>query len=136
MLSITTKTQYGLLALLDLAEHFGKDIVQINDIVARNSVPKNYLEQILNRLTKTGLVKSVRGKNGGYELGKHPDGITLLEVIETIEGAIILKNNRFCKALDEVLEQVEVLVTGELRITLSELLQRQKFLDQQIMYSI
>ena len=136
MLSITTKAQYGIAALLDLAAHYSKDIVQINDIVARNDVPKNYLEQILNRLTKTGLVKSIRGKHGGYELGRHPDQITLLEVIEVIEGKIALRNQRFNRALDEVLEKAEMSVTEELQISLSTLLQRQQFLDQQIMFTI
>ncbi len=136
MLSVTTKTQYGLLALMDLAEHYGKDLVQIADIVRRRVVPKNYLEQILNRLTKTGIVKSVRGNKGGYELGLHPDDLTLLRVVEALEGEIVLKNEKLSPALIEILDKAEKAVREQMDVSLSELLERQRVLEQQIMYSI
>ncbi len=136
MLSISTKTQYGLVALLELTEYYNKSLVQINDIVRRRNVPKNYLEQILNRLHKAGIVKSVRGNKGGYKLGAHPDEISLKNVVASLEGVLELHNNKICPALDEVLEQVEQSVSKILDIPLSMLLERQKTLQQQIMFSI
>jgi Rrf2 family protein len=136
MLSISTKTQYGLIALLELADNYGKSLVQISDIVRRRNVPKNYLEQILNRLQKVGIVKSVRGNKGGYELGSHPDDITLRQIIETLEGAIDLHNSKVCAALDEVLEKIEQAVIEMMNVSLSQISERQKTLEQQIIFSI
>ena len=136
MLSISTKTQYGLIALLELTENYGKNLVQISDIVRRRNVPKNYLEQILNRMQKTGIVKSVRGNKGGYELGAHPDDITLKQIVESLEGVLDLHNNKVCAALDEVLERIEESVIEQLKVSLSQLLERQKVLEQQILFSI
>jgi Rrf2 family protein len=136
MLSISTKTQYGLIALLELTESYGRNLVQIGDIVRRRNVPKNYLEQILNRLQKSGIVRSVRGTKGGYELGAHPDDITLKQVVEALEGALELHNARLCAAFDEVLERIENSVGQLLQISLSALLVRQKMLDQQMFFSI
>jgi len=136
MMTITTKTQYGILALLELAEHYQKELVQISDIVRRRSVPKNYIEQILNRLTKTGMVKSVRGNKGGYVLGVHPDNLTLIAIIEALEGEIRLDNGHLSAALTEVLEKIKNTVRDMLNISLSQLLERQKILDQQIMFAI
>ncbi|NLE01908.1 MAG: Rrf2 family transcriptional regulator [Fibrobacter sp.] len=136
MLSITTKSQYGLIALLDMAEHYGKNLVQISDVVRRRSIPKNYLEQILNRLQKTGIVKSVRGNKGGYELGAHPDDISLKRIVESLEGEINLRNNRVCAALDEILEKIEHSVSIQLDVPLSQLMERQKVLEQQIIFNI
>lgn len=136
MLSITTKTQYALLALLDLAEHYDKEIVQIVDIVKRNQIPKNYLEQILNRLTKTGIIKSTRGKHGGYELGRRPDLISIIEIIEIIEGKIELRNSNFCKALDEILLEIEKSATTLLNVSLSDLLERERAIKMSFTYVI
>lgn len=136
MLSISTKTQYGIVALLELAESYGKGLVQINDIVNRRKVPKSYLEQILNRLQKAKLVKSVRGNKGGYQLNSHPDNITLKQIVESLEGALELHNLRVCAALDEVLEKIEQSVVELMKISLSQLLERQKNLEQQIIFSI
>lgn len=136
MLAITTKTQYGLLAMLDMADRYGRELVQIRDIVDRCKVPKNYIEQILNRLGKAGLVKSVRGNRGGYELSTHPDSIQVITIIEALEGEIKLLSTPVCQALDEVLLKVSEAVKSLLAISLSELAQRQKALDQQIVFHI
>jgi len=136
MLSISTKTQYGLIALLELTESYGKNLVQISDIVRRRNVPKNYLEQILNRLQKIGIVKSVRGNKGGYELGAHPDDISLKLIIESLEGTLELHNNNVCAALDEVLEKIERSVVESTKVSLSQLSERQKILERQITFSI
>ncbi len=136
MLSISTKTQYGLLALLELSESYGKNLVQLSDIVRRRSVPRNYLVQILNRLQKRGIVKSSRGQKGGYELGHHPDNISLGHVVESLEGAIKLHNNKICASLDEVLAKIELSVAELLKVSLSQLLERQKALERQITFTI
>ncbi|MDG5816584.1 Rrf2 family transcriptional regulator [Chitinispirillales bacterium ANBcel5] len=133
---ISAKTNYGLIAVMELVEGYGKNLVQIKDIVQRRGVPKNYLEQILNRLLKSGIVKSVRGNRGGYELNRNPDTLTLLDVIEALEGEIKLTNNIEMAALKGVFGKVETSVRNTLSITLSELWMQQKALDQQVLYHI
>jgi Rrf2 family transcriptional regulator, cysteine metabolism repressor len=136
MFSITTKTIYGLLAIIDLAEHYGKDLVQIKDIVNRRKVPKNYLEQIMNRLTKQGIVKSVRGNKGGYELGPAPGALTLLQVIEALEGGLKLKETAEGSALKELFGDLEETIKQALSIPIAHLVERQQAWDQQISYQI
>lgn len=136
MLSISTKTQYGLLALLELSDSYGKNLVQLNDIVSRRRVPRNYLVQILNRLQKGDIVKSSRGQRGGYELGHHPDNITLGQIVEMLEGSIKLHNNKICASLDEVLDKIELSVKELMNISLSQLLERERALESQIIFSI
>ncbi len=72
MFSITSKAHYGIAATIELAHRYGNGVTQIKDIAERREIPKNYLEQIFNRLTKHGIIKSVRGKKGGYLLADDP----------------------------------------------------------------
>lgn len=73
-----------------LAEHYGKGPVTLEAICSRKNLPKQYLTKIFSQLARVNLIMPVRGKGGGYMLGKAPSEITLLQVIEAIEGPIIL----------------------------------------------
>ncbi len=79
---------YGIRAVLDLAEHYGGGLVQNSDIAARQSIPEPYLHQLLLALRKSGLVRSVRGPKGGHALARSPEELTLAEVMEALEGPI------------------------------------------------
>jgi Rrf2 family cysteine metabolism transcriptional repressor len=83
---ITAKTEYALLALIDLARHSDEDKIKIQDIAKRNGIPKKFLELILIQLKNHGMVYSTRGPDGGYRLYKSPKDINLLEVISIFEG--------------------------------------------------
>jgi len=85
---ITYKGDYALKAVLDLALHYDKDVVTINDLAKRIDAPVKFLEQVLLDLKKGGFVKSKRGKIGGYFLSQPPDKITVGEVIRFIDGPI------------------------------------------------
>lgn len=137
MFAITTKTKYGLLAVMELAEHYGRELVQIKDMVKRRNIPKNYLEQILNRLTKTGIIASVRGNKGGYVLGRPPSQITLLELMDALEGEMRLSEAASdLNAVKSVFHGVEEKVRKELSITLLELVENQQSADKQIFFDI
>jgi Rrf2 family transcriptional regulator, cysteine metabolism repressor len=136
MFALTTKSNYGLLAILDLAEHYGRELVQVKDIVKRRRVPKNYLEQILNRLTKQRIVNSVRGNKGGYELAEHPDALTLLRVLESIEGAIKLSEASEIGAMKELFSELQDSIKASLNVSISQLVERQQSLEQQIVFQI
>jgi Rrf2 family protein len=90
---ISTKGEYGLLAVVDLALNAGASAVQAVEIADRQSIPKQYLDQLLLLLRKAGLVESSRGRQGGYKLARPADSITLLDVIVALEGPV--KNFNF-----------------------------------------
>lgn len=82
---VTSKAQYALRALLDLARHEpGNRAVSLADIAARQAISVSYLEQLFARLRKQGLVVSYRGPNGGYRLGAEPAEISVSQVTEAI----------------------------------------------------
>lgn len=85
---LTKKSEYALLALVDLAKCYQKDTAKILEVSERNGIPKKYLEQIFLQLKGAGYVRSLRGANGGYELSKPPEKITLAEIIRLIDGPL------------------------------------------------
>lgn len=85
---LTKKSEYALLALVDLARHYPNDTAKILEVSGRNGIPKKYLEQIFLLLKGAGYVRSLRGANGGYELSKPPEKITLAEIIRLIDGPL------------------------------------------------
>lgn len=85
---ISMKTCYGLRALVDLAEHYGQGPVQSADIAARRDIPEYYLDQLLITLRRAGLVRSVRGPQGGHMLARPAGEITALDAIVALEGQL------------------------------------------------
>lgn len=87
-MELSSKTRYALLALLELASHYLEgEPLQIKEIAAQQNIPERYLEQLLATLRRGGIVLSQRGAKGGYLLAQEPIKITLLEVIDCLEGA-------------------------------------------------
>ncbi len=87
-MKLTTKSEYALLALLDLTENAGADLVKAKDIAERKKIPLKYLEQLFIILNRAGFVQSARGISGGYRLAKVPDKICLAEIIRLMDGAL------------------------------------------------
>jgi len=85
---LSSKSEYALLALLQLADRYQDDEpLQIRQIAADQDIPDRYLEQLLATLRRGGLVKSQRGAKGGYLLARSPWTISLLDVLRCLEGA-------------------------------------------------
>ncbi|HEY3778965.1 MAG TPA: Rrf2 family transcriptional regulator [Rhizomicrobium sp.] len=87
---LSQKARYALHALIVLAEHGEGEPIMIADIARRARVPRKFLEQILLDLKRRGIVRSLRGRAGGYLLGRQPKNITFAEVIRTIDGPLAL----------------------------------------------
>ena len=83
---ISAKGEYAIKAVLDLALHRDRDLIPIQEIAARESIPQRYLEQVLLSLKRAGILTSKRGSAGGYHLTKSPDEITVGAVVRTVEG--------------------------------------------------
>ncbi len=88
MAGISTRGIYGLAAMHVLSHAPHSRAMQIKEIAAMTQVSHSYLEQLLSALRKAGLVTSIRGANGGYKLAHAAHEITVLEIIEVLEGAI------------------------------------------------
>ena len=87
---LSQKARYALHALIVLAEHSGEEPMQIAVVADEARVPRKFLEQILLELKKRGIVKSTRGRSGGYLLGKSPKDITFADVIREMDGPLAL----------------------------------------------
>jgi Rrf2 family protein len=86
---ISSKGEYGLRALLDLAQRYGEGPIQSRDIHTRQGVDENYLNQILILLRRAGLIESVRGPQGGHRLARPPAQISVLEALVALEGPLL-----------------------------------------------
>ncbi len=85
---LSTRGHYGLLAMFDLAEHYGSGPISLKTVAERQNISDNYLEQLIAVLRKAGLVRSVRGAQGGYILAREPGSITVGDIIRAMEGPI------------------------------------------------
>ena len=88
MLKLSTKGRYGVKAMFDLAQHVGEGPTSLKSIAERQGISEHYLEQLISGLRKSGLVKSVRGAQGGYILGREPGKIKVGDIIRVLEGPI------------------------------------------------
>jgi Rrf2 family protein len=90
MLTLTRKTEYGLIAICHLAQVGQKKVVSARDIAEHQAVPLPLLMNVLKRLNRVGYVSSVRGAHGGYTLAADPERLTLADVIDAVEGPVHL----------------------------------------------
>jgi Rrf2 family protein len=90
MLKLTKKADYGLMALKYLAEHPESAALSAKDIADAYGIPAQLLAKILQRLTKTGLLRSHAGMNGGYALSRDARQISAFEVIHAIDGPLFI----------------------------------------------
>jgi Rrf2 family transcriptional regulator, cysteine metabolism repressor len=83
---VSSRADYGVRALFDLAARFGKGPTQSRDIALRQGIPEAYLHQVLGALNRAGFVRSTRGPLGGHELAREPGEITLWDVLRVLDG--------------------------------------------------
>jgi len=142
---LSTRTRYGIRAMLELAENVGRGPLQLRIIARRQDISVKYLDQLMAMLKSAGFVRSIRGAKGGYILAKAPDEIKLSEVFNCLEGHVVTvectENENYCsRAADciarQVWTQVQKSVTAVLQsITFQDLVDRtkeNKALDYQI----
>ena len=88
MLSITTKSPYAVKALAELGRTGGDGPVPIGELARRRDIPVQFLEQLVAVLRRAGILKSQRGVKGGYSFAREPSTITVLEVVELLDGPL------------------------------------------------
>lgn len=144
---ISSKGEYGLRALLDLAQRYGEGPVQSHDIHRRQGIDENYLNQILILLRKSGLIESVRGPQGGHRLARPAAQICVYDAVVALEGPILpLDTARDSldaedpldrQVINGVWEETRALLEAQLRaVTLEDLVQRKRQRTGEVMYYI
>jgi len=98
-MQIRRDTDYAIRCVLYLSELYD-EVVMVKEIAKAKKIPREFLSKILQKLAKAGIVESFRGIKGGFRLAKRPEDINLLEVIEAIEGPVVMNqcaiNRRVC----------------------------------------
>lgn len=144
---ISSKGDYGLRALFDLAQRYGEGPVQSEDIAMRQGIPVNYLNQLLITMRRAGLIESLRGPQGGHMLARPPETITLRDVLLALEGPLLPAETsrddltptapEDHELIDEVWNdlraRIEALLT---QTTLDDLCQRKRQRSGSLMYYI
>ncbi len=87
-MKISTRGRYGLRILLDLALHDNGSPRMIRDIAGSQRISEKYISRLIIDLRRAGMVKSVRGSRGGYRIARYPKNLTVLDVIEVMEGPV------------------------------------------------
>jgi len=99
-MKLSTRTRYGMRALLELAIAHNAGPLQIKMIAQRQNISNKYLEQLVSMLKTAGLVRSIRGPHGGYVLARPPEEIKLSDVFRTLEGPVLtvecVENENVC----------------------------------------
>ncbi len=100
LMKLSTRTRYGVRAILELATSGNKSPLQLKIIAQRQDISVKYLEQLMVVLKAAGFVRSIRGSKGGYMLAKAPDQIELIDVFHCLEGTVItvecVENKDYC----------------------------------------
>ncbi|MGB6329714.1 MAG: Rrf2 family transcriptional regulator [Halarcobacter sp.] len=91
---ISTKGVYGLTAMYELSKHDNKSPMQIKEISSNANIPQNYLEQLLSKLRRAELVKSIRGARGGYILARESKDILVKDILIALEGDLKIVDSK------------------------------------------
>ncbi len=138
-MKLSTKSRYASRALIELGFQYGEGPVKLKDISANQDISLKYLEQVMFPLRIGGYVKTMKGSQGGYILARHPESITLLEIVECVEGPIApvdcVDNAELCERSKQCVTRdawigLKNVIRSELgSITLAELVEKQKQLN-------
>ena len=88
-MKLSTKGRYGLRAFIDIARYSEEEPVSLASVAKRQDISISYLEQLISKIKKAGLITSVRGANGGYELSRPASEISVGDVLRSLEGELM-----------------------------------------------
>ncbi len=110
-MKLSTKGRYGTRAMLELALDYKKGPVLLRNIARRQEISERYLERMMTALVSAGLVRSSRGKHGGFTLAKPPGEIRLSQVIQAVEGSIAPSS---CVDDPKLCDRVDICITRDI----------------------
>jgi len=132
MLAITTKSPYAVRALCELARHGAAGPLSIGEIARRRDIPVQFLESLFATLRRAGILHSQRGVKGGYTFARRPEDVTVLEVVELLEGELAAEAAPG-SIWAEAVEAARTVLAG---VTLAEVAQRETRAAGAAMYYI
>ncbi len=146
-MKLSTKGRYGLRAMIDLAANFTGEYIPLYKIAERQGISERYLEQVFSALKKAGLVKSIKGAQGGYALSGETKDITVKDILSTLEGDISIIDNLEFSQNDTLKECIKINVWDKMdeaienvvnNITLEDLVRKYDKVNRrnEIMYYI
>ena len=121
MLVITAKSAFAVRALAELARH-GPGPVPIGEIAARRDIPAPFLETLFVALRRAGILQSQRGVKGGYSFARPPESVTVLDVVEQLEGEVGAGAAEMGEPWTEVADSVRTTLSA---LTIAEVAQRE-----------
>lgn len=139
-MKISKKCRYGLRALIDMSVSSGDEVIVLGSLAERNNISPQYLEQIFANLRRAGIVKGIKGSQGGYRLNADPEKLTVSEILEALDGSYLIEAEEIpedshgravsASIQDLVIGQLnDQLVTVLKNVTLSDL--RKHYLDHE-----
>jgi Rrf2 family protein len=132
LLAITSKSPYAVNALVELARTGGSAPVPIGEIARRRDIPVQFLESLFATMRRAGILQSQRGVRGGYSFARPPAEVTVLEVVELLEGELSA-DSQAGPIWDEALEAVKGVLGAA---TIAELAEREARAAGAAMYYI
>jgi len=133
VLAVTAKSPYAVRALTELARTSASGPVPIGEIARRRGIPVQFLEGLFATLRRAGILKSQRGVKGGYLFARPPAEVTVLEVVEVLEGDLAAEAGEPGTIWTEALEAYRGVLSG---VTLAELAEREARAGGAAMYHI
>jgi Rrf2 family cysteine metabolism transcriptional repressor len=136
MWHLSTKGRYGTRLMIQLAISYGEGPLMLKNIARWESLSVKYLEQIVSLLKSANLIDSARGPGGGYQLNRHPDKISLREILEVLEGDIVptycvvspqsCERSKRCAARDAWIVLGERIIETMDEITLADMIKNEQ----------
>lgn len=121
-MQFSKRTQYGLRAMICLADAYQRGYLQTKELAAREGLPTKFLESILSALTRGKFLTSKIGATGGYRLAKHPNDITVGDIVGRLEGKKLLEEEPPAEANERPGEIAVRLIQDELAVAVRKVL--------------
>lgn len=121
---ISTRGRYGTRLMVDLAQHYAHGPIPLADIAKRQDLSAKYLEQLIILLKGAGLIRSVRGRSGGYMLAREPGKISVGEIVETLEGKLAVVD---CVLEPDLCYRAIECPTRDIWVGMTDLMKKQLF---------
>ena len=121
---LSTRGRYGTRLMVDLAQHYAEGPVPLAEIAKRQDLSAKYLEQLIILLKGAGLIRSVRGRRGGYMLARRPEEISVGEIVETLEGKLSVVD---CVLEPELCYRAVDCPTRDIWVRMTDMIKKQLF---------
>lgn len=121
---LSTRGRYGTRLMVDLAEHYADGPIPLAEIAKRQDLSVKYLEQLIILLKGSGLIRSTRGRRGGYMLARKPEKISVGQIIEVLEGRLAVVD---CVTDPELCERSPDCPTRDIWVGMTDVLKKQLF---------